>query len=82
MTSHEFFFQIFYFDGQQSQKNDNEFGRLREKLTPIIILKIKLQFILFMEAKELFNNQSRHFLEFLSRRLLVAISILHFYAEF
>jgi hypothetical protein len=72
------------FDSQKRQKNKtkNEFERLRKKLSPPIILNIKLQFIVFMKPKKLLNNQALHFSEFLIWRVLGAISIIHFYAEF
>jgi hypothetical protein len=49
------FLQILAFDGQKT-KSKNEFGRLRKKLSPPTILIMKLQLILFMEAKELLNS--------------------------
>ena len=71
------FSQILAFDGQKT-KSKNEFRRLRKKLSPPTILIMTLMFILFMEAKELLNNQSLHFLEFFIWRVLGAVSIFHF----
>jgi hypothetical protein len=41
------------------------FERLSKKLFPPKIVYLRLQFIPFMQAKDLFNSSSRHFLEIL-----------------